>query len=212
MAEDFYVYVYKNHTGKPLYVGKGRGNRCKEHISLAKAINDGRRLERRTPFTNWLAKQLRDGKDFSCAIIVSGLSEKQAYEAEVAAIKQFGRVKIDAGGTLLNRLKGGDGINSEDAKRLKSTPEARANASKATKLALSDPETRKRMSAATKVSNGRPERRAQSREKAMTEWAKPARRIAAANRAKELWSDPVWSAQRRAELVDRNKSKKVSKQ
>lgn len=73
------------------------------------------------------------------------------------------------------------------------------------KSAWADPEKRARWTSAFKESNGRPHRRQQSREKALAEWSKQERREAAAKKARELWADPVWSAARRKELVERNK-------
>lgn len=73
------------------------------------------------------------------------------------------------------------------------------------KAAWADPGKRANWMVAFEESNGRPHRRQQSREKALAEWSKQERREAAAKKARALWADPVWSAARRKELVERNK-------
>jgi hypothetical protein len=38
MENDFYVYGYRDWRGVMRYIGKGRGNRIKDHVSLARSI------------------------------------------------------------------------------------------------------------------------------------------------------------------------------
>lgn len=208
MATDFYVYGYRDHKGIMRYIGKGRGNRCNDHVSLAKSINEGRRLDRRSPFTNWLAKQIRANKPYTIERLSEGLDEQSAFVLEIATIKALGRLKREIGGVLLNRLEGGDGVTSEDARRFQSEPGFKEKHSAALLKVTSTEEFRKRLSEATKESNGRPHRRQQSREKALSEWQSETRKSAAIEKAKQLWADPVWSAARRKELVERNKKRK----
>jgi hypothetical protein len=201
-----YVYGYRDAHGILRYIGKGSGSRCTEHISLAKALNDGRRLGRASHFTRWLANCLREGKAFSCEKLLEGLTDEQAFAAEIELIATHKRLR--EGGTLYNTLEGGEGFTREDAKLISSSEAVRAKKSAAVRAALSKPEVKARLRAATKEANNRPHRIEQQRIKALAEWESPSRRQAAAQRARELWSDPVWSEQRRRELVSRNKSAK----
>lgn len=201
-----YVYAYKDGSGIIRYVGKGTGNRANEHISLAKAINEGRRKDRATYFTRWLAKCLREGKEFSIEVLQKDLTDEQAISLEIDLIATHKRKR--EGGTLYNTTQGGDGFTREDAKFFHNQPEMKLKKSAAMKKAFANPETRERMRLAHEEANRRPHRRLQAQEKAIVEWQRPERKAAAAQRAKELWADPIWSANRRSELVERNKSKK----
>lgn len=199
-----YVYVYRDEAGVIRYVGKGSGARCKDHIALAKAHNQGRRLERISHFTRWLAKCLREGREFSHELVAEGLADEQAFELERKLIAQHKRVR--QGGTLYNTLEGGEGFTREDARRIQGDPELQRKKSEGLKRAFADPATKARLVAATAEANGRAYRREQARVKALAEWQKKERQEAASQRAKELWADPTWSAQRRAELAARNKA------
>lgn len=202
---DCYVYVYKDAAGVVRYVGKGCGNRAASHIALALALNEGRRKERASRFTWWLAKCLRNGVAFSYDLVKTALTDDQAFELEKRLISEHKRLR--EGGTLYNTLSGGDGFTRADAKFLSNQPETRKRKSDAVRAALAKPEVRERLRAASKEANGRPHRREQAREKALAEWKLPERRSAASKRAKELWADPAWAEKRRAELVARNKRK-----
>lgn len=204
MANDFYVYGYKDWKGKMRYIGKGRGNRFRDHISLATAHNEGRRLERKSPFSIWLAKQIRDNKPYTVEKIAEGLSEEEALLLEIATIKAIGRLKREPGGTLLNRLEGGDGVSSADARAFQSEPGYKEKKAAGAAKVRSSPEFRQRLSAATKVANGTERRRKESKEKITKQWEDEEFRAAAKRRAKELWADPEWSAARREELRKRN--------
>lgn len=202
--DNAYVYIYKDDTGVPRYVGKGRGSRITDHITLATAHNEGRRLERATHFTRWLAKCIRLGKVFSYEIHTNNLSDDAAFKLEAELIARLGRSR--KGGTLYNTTAGGDGFTSEDAKEIAARPDVKRKKQEALERNLADPKFRAKLSQATKESNGRPHRREQAREKATAEWKKEERRAAAAQRARELWADPAWSAKRRKELEERNRS------
>ena len=93
-----YVYVYKDDAGVVRYVGKGSGVRFKEHTSLARSLNAGRRLERASHFTRWLAKCLRQGRAFHHEIVASGLTDEEAFALECQLIQRHKRLR--EGGTL----------------------------------------------------------------------------------------------------------------
>ena len=205
-----YVYLYRDAHGVPRYIGKGCGDRALSHIGLAAALNQGRRHERATHFTRWLAKCLRECEPFTCETVRDGLLDAQAFKLEQELIAKHKRHR-EPGGTLYNTLAGGEGFTSADAKRISNRPDVKLKKSLAVKAAFNNPDARKRLSEATKESNGRAGRREQARQKALLEWAAPERRAAAARRAKELWADPHWAAARRAELVARNKSGGVAR-
>lgn len=198
-----YVYIYKDSAGVVRYVGKGTGSRIKDHVSLARSLNAGRRLERASHFTRWLAKCLRTGAGFTWEVVCGGLSDAEAFAMEQQLIAKHKRAR--EGGTLYNTLDGGEGFTTADAQRTQKLPGVQAKKSAALKAAFAKPDVLERLRQATTESNGRPHRRIQAREKAIAEWARPQRRATAAQRARELWADPAWAAERRAELVARNK-------
>jgi hypothetical protein len=206
MSERFYVYVYKDAAGAPKYVGKGAGQRDRDHISIAKALNDGRRLEKATHFTRWLAKCLRTGATFTIERWYEDLDEEVALALEIDTIAALGRWRIDNGGVLLNKLVGGDGITSADALRFAATPGVKEKRAAARAKLLADPAFRERLSAATKESNGRPHRREQMRTRATQQWSEPAALQAKREQAARQWADPAWQAARKEELVARNTS------
>ena len=202
--DNCYVYVYKDEGGVPRYIGKGRNDRMNEHIALAAALNQGRRQEKATHFTRWLAKCLRTGRRFSCEIVQGGMSDEAAFDLEKRLIAEYKRCR-ESGGSLYNTLSGGDGFTSEDAKRISNDPAVKAAKSAGVRKAFTDPEMRARLAAATRESNGRPHRREQARQKAMAEWRSEERKSAASQRAKELWADPEWAARQREAIARRQK-------
>lgn len=99
---DYYVYVYfdpRKTPAEPIYVGKGRGNRCWDHI--------------RKGATNvHLANKLNKIKEANLEPVVElvevGLTCEEALSAEVSLIAKYGRA--DRGlGPLTNWTDGGEG-------------------------------------------------------------------------------------------------------
>lgn len=117
---NYYVYCYidekydetielngKIYKGRPFYIGKGHGNRDRQHLSFYF----------KRPFYDKLRKMLKENNKPNIIRIEDNLSEKDAYEKETQYITQFKIIKDN--GILLNMNYGGEGgINpSEDVRR-----------------------------------------------------------------------------------------------
>jgi len=83
----FYVYVYFRPDGSPCYIGKGKGTRWKKFMGHNQAVRDLVKIS---------------GGELPCVIIREGLSEKEAFDTEIAFIKAIGRKQ------LLNGTDGGE--------------------------------------------------------------------------------------------------------
>jgi group I intron endonuclease len=101
-------------TGKPFYAGKGKGNRCYEHLKPWHLKGDENEIKVRI-----IEKIRREGKEPVVEILQEGLSECDAFAIEAAQIKLYGR--IQNGGLLANMTDGGEGQSgfhhSEETKR-----------------------------------------------------------------------------------------------
>jgi hypothetical protein len=97
---EFYVYVYKDIDGTPVYVGKGKGNRAYQH--LTESSND--RLNK------LIINRSKIGTIMEPEIVASG-TENNMLMVEVALIKLFGRADTSQG-PLFNHTDGGDGVSN----------------------------------------------------------------------------------------------------
>jgi len=110
---NYYVYVYLdtrkpgNYTYnelifnyEPIYVGKGKKRRYKNHLSL--------RLNMENHFYHKLNKIINEGFEPEILIIKDNISENDAFDYEIELIKNIGRL-IDNTGTLTNLTTGGEG-------------------------------------------------------------------------------------------------------
>ncbi len=86
---------------EPIYVGKGKYNRPKRHLSLYKNNKNNIR------FYNKLNSIIRDGYEPIYKIIDDSMFEFDAFKEEIYLINLIGR--IENGGTLLNLSDGGEG-------------------------------------------------------------------------------------------------------
>ena len=87
----FYVYLYSDpDTGKAIYVGKGKDDRCFAHLE---AVGDSDKAKT-------IRKILDAGKEPAIDILAWGLTEREALAAERVAIDLLGI------GSLTNRQKG----------------------------------------------------------------------------------------------------------
>jgi hypothetical protein len=94
---DFYVYVlFRHDTGQPFYVGKGRRDRVERHFS-----------DLRNPHkSHIIARAKKVGCDIPRVKIAVGMTERQAFDVEIAFIDAIGR---EPNGPLVNLTDGGDG-------------------------------------------------------------------------------------------------------
>jgi hypothetical protein len=98
----FYVYYVKNPlTQRIFYVGKGTGNRSRQHLTDKQSYAFNKRL-------NGYIRNLIE----SCNLPIieklqENLSEEEAYLLEEAEIKRLGRVGYEENGILLNILESG---------------------------------------------------------------------------------------------------------
>ena len=95
--EEFYVYLFSDVDGTPVYVGKGTGSRASSHLRPSGRRSSNERLQR------FMSKRAGNGFSLEPQIIASG-SEENMLMVEVALIKHFGRA--DKGlGTLFNNTE-----------------------------------------------------------------------------------------------------------
>lgn len=130
---DFYVYICKDELDVVRYVGKGKANRMDDHIRVAKRHS----TNRRTRFHAWLAKALKEERTVTMEKVAEGLAEGDAWQLELELIERIGR--LEAGGTLLNLLAGGDGFSSDFAKANANRPEFKRLVSGRMRLTMADP-------------------------------------------------------------------------
>jgi hypothetical protein len=96
---DYYVYMYLRENGTPYYVGKGKGNRAYDNY------------KRRFPVPP--SEQIK--------IVLTNLTEEQAFSNEIDFIAWYGRLDINTG-ILENRTHGGEGVagykHTEESKKI----------------------------------------------------------------------------------------------
>lgn len=172
------AYVYAIAVdGVVRYIGKGNGNRTKEHLRIVARLAEGlpggpkeQVVHRR------LAKAKKAGSEIAIERISSGLTDSEAYELE--------RVEIAKGmatGELWNLHEGGIGATSEFARAKWQDPQYRANQA----AAVRDPRVRQRRSEAQREAQNRPDVRQRVRAAQRNAWARPecrANKVAAAER------------------------------
>lgn len=118
------AYVYAILVdGVVRYIGKGRNGRLRDHLWYARRLNDFRATGakvRATHFYNRLAKALRDRCSIEERVLISGLSDAEAFKLERKEIAE-----CKHSDELWNMTAGGDGFTSEDFKALWQKPEFR---------------------------------------------------------------------------------------
>lgn len=96
---NYYVYIYHNENGIPYYIGKGKNNRIKEHLSNA-------RTGIKYPLADKIRSLWKIGKEPLFQKVVDNISESSAFAIEADLISSYKR-RID-GGLLLNLSIGGE--------------------------------------------------------------------------------------------------------
>jgi hypothetical protein len=179
------AYVYQIIVdGIVRYIGKGRGYRMGRHLQIARVINRSRLSGHKVKalkFHNRLAKAMRDGAIIETRKIFERLSDRAALNMEVEAIASM------PSGQLWNETAGGEGIDSETAKRFWSDPDYRAKAMEA--------RTSEAFRNKARENNLRqfadPEQRKRSRERSMKLWEDPSFREKILKYTSVMWDDPI---------------------
>lgn len=100
--EKYYVYHLINpNTNRLFYVGKGCGNRCKQHLTDKKEYSFNKRLN------GYIRNLIEDNTPPIITKIAENLTEENAYDLEESEIKKYGRVGFEENGILLNILESG---------------------------------------------------------------------------------------------------------
>jgi hypothetical protein len=94
-TNEYYVYALldpRQTPARPFYIGKGQGTRHTTHLLKTESSSKGQRIQ-----------EIRDdGNEPVSQILITGLSEAQAYLLEAQLIGAFGTV--DSGGSLTNQI------------------------------------------------------------------------------------------------------------
>ena len=112
------VYEYGDYRFdyEPFYVGKGKGRRCKEHLSKSK-------LKEKSYKNNKIKAILNENLEPIIIKVKIDLLECVSFKYEIELIKLIGRVDLDTG-PLTNHTDGGDGnsgmVVSEETKNKRS--------------------------------------------------------------------------------------------
>ena len=99
MDNKYYVYeLVDPRNGQPFYVGKGKGDRAKSHLTVGKVTNNPRKDLR--------INDIRDsGHEPKIHIVLENLTSDDAYVKEESLIKTYGREGFDNNGILTNIKK-----------------------------------------------------------------------------------------------------------
>jgi hypothetical protein len=156
-----FVYIWKDPTGTPFYVG------CTRSASRTNPRNSGNR--------NWLCRQKIDG--IGCENIVVELrhvaSVVEGRELEIKLIEEYGRINVGTG-TLTNLRGGGDGLDpmSEEHKaKLSAALKGRKRTSEQIekqRKRMRDPDVQAKIRG-----ENNPSKRPEVRQKLKDKWAEP---------------------------------------
>lgn len=102
MDNIYYTYLYRDRTGIPMYVGKGKGKRAWQHLKVRKKMN---------LFTNTVQKMIREGHNPQPEFICKDVDEELALFVEEEAIAKYGRKDLGTG-PLFNLTNGGEGAKA----------------------------------------------------------------------------------------------------
>ena len=102
MSNIYYVYLFKDETGLPFYVGKGKGSRYKDHFKKSE-------LEKSNHKNHKIKKMIREGCEIDIEFI-KNLTEEESFSIERELIKKYGR-RNNKTGILTNLTDGGEGVS-----------------------------------------------------------------------------------------------------
>ncbi len=105
MGDIYYVYLLLDPRDfySPFYVGKGKGNRWRDHLHPSSARIGKNQLK------NSIIRKIREsGQDIGMLFWQTKMSEHDALELEKSLIAKFGR-RVDGTGILANLTTGGEG-------------------------------------------------------------------------------------------------------
>lgn len=93
----FYVYIYKDPiTNDPFYIGKGKNNRWKVHLTESKEnITNQRKYDRIQSLKKQKLKPIIEIHSYYN-------NENEAYDVETTLIKKYGRIGFEKDGILTN--------------------------------------------------------------------------------------------------------------
>jgi hypothetical protein len=112
---EFYVYMYFDKNGLPLYVGKGSSERW-------------RHRQKHKSGRSWIDCILLLQGELPCVILHSGLTEEQAFNYEKQIISALGRISNKTG-CLVNLTDGGDAPPSRKGVMLSEETKAKISVS-----------------------------------------------------------------------------------
>lgn len=141
MSSDFYVYIYTDpNTNMPFYVGKGKNDRCWDHINYARR---NPKPERGKHFMNKIRKMIASGITPIVEKYCDSVDEFTAYATERQLIGEIGRKDLGTG-PLLNLTEGGSGgpISPQILAEYHSRPDYRERARSRMKARWSDESNR----------------------------------------------------------------------
>jgi hypothetical protein len=189
---DAYVYAIVV-DGVVRYVGKGRRYRAVEHLRIANDLNarraNGEKIKARH-FYNKLAKAIRSDSVVEVRVILSGLSDDDAYDREITEIASY------PAGQLWNKQAGGSGGDPEFLRQVWRMPGVREKIIRTRLITHRTEEFREQQRRDAKEYWDDPEFHAKqvAREKAM--WADPVKRAERIAILKRVWADPEKSARK----------------
>lgn len=111
----YYTYLYRDPTrnNEPIYIGKGKGKRCYDHLKSKK----------NAPLPNRIRKIKEWGVEPIIEFICKDVDEELALLVEEEAISLYGRKDLGTG-PLLNLTDGGDGVSNVSEKTRKKLSDA----------------------------------------------------------------------------------------
>lgn len=171
------------------YIGKGSGNRVHAHLRMVKSISRRRsagEFVHTSHFYNKLTKAWIDGSDISEIVLISSLTDEEAFDLECVEISKY------KNGQLWNIWPGGEGGGVGHKK----SAEQKEQIARTNKRTWSEPELRAKQSEQKKIHWLRPEYREKCTVRTES-WKQQIR-----EKAKQRWADPDFRARMRAKQND----------